>query len=161
MSHAHSHDYRVPPHLLSAAGGLVIACLVLTVMVRIGWIERAAVPEAARAEAQVAPLEVRELTFADRADGAVIVTDAATGALVAEVRTDTPSSGFIRGVLRGFARDRRMRDVGAAPPFTLTLWQDGSLSLADEAIGRSVELGGFGADNRAAFMALLQQGEGR
>ena len=71
----------------------------------------------------------------------------------------TQGGGFIRGVLRGVARDRKMRGIGAQPPFALTLWRDGSLSLTDTATGREVELGGFGADNRAVFVALLE-GEG-
>jgi len=48
-----------------------------------------------------------------------------------------------------------MHGIGSVPPFELTLWQDGSLSLHDTATGRDVELGGFGNDNRVVFMELL------
>ncbi|QYU67324.1 hypothetical protein J4558_20660 [Leptolyngbya sp. 15MV] len=61
-------------------------------------------------------------------------------------------------MLRGLARDRRMRGLDAAPPFVLTLWQDGAISLTDSATGREIDLGGFGPDNRAAFAGLLGEG---
>jgi len=85
----------------------------------------------------------------------VRVSDAETGKLVLLVEQDTQSGGFIRGVMRGLARERRMHGIGSVPPFELTLWQDGSLSLHDTATGRDVELGGFGNDNRVVFMELL------
>ena len=47
-----------------------------------------------------------------------------------------------------------------APPFTLTLWKNRTLSLEDKSTGRSIELGSFGPDNRAAFAALLPGGAG-
>lgn len=157
--HAHSHENTVPRPALVMAGGLVALSLVLTAAVQIGWLEREAVPGIERARAAVAPSASRQLRFEDGADGSVRIIDAATGEVVQQVVEDTPSGGFIRGVMRGLARERRMRGIGAAPPFTLTLWQDGSLSLSDSATGREVELGGFGADNRAVFMALLPRGE--
>ena len=55
-------------------------------------------------------------------------------------------TGFIRGVMRGLARERRMRGIGDAPPFNLSLWRDGELSLTDSATGRSIELTAFGID---------------
>lgn len=156
--HAHSHENTVPRPALVMAAGLVGLTLMLTAAVQIGWLDREAVPSVERAKAAVAPAASRELRFEDGADGSVRIIDASTGTLVQQVVEDTPSGGFIRGVMRGLARDRRMRGIGAEPPFTLTLWQDGSLSLSDSATGREVELGGFGADNRAVFMALLERG---
>lgn len=155
MSHAHSHENTVPRPAIVAAGALVVLSLVMTASVRLGLLDQEAVPAVARASAAVQPLEVRELTFADRADGAVIITDDATAQIVAVIDSEAKQGGFIRGVMRGLARDRQMRGIGAKPPFALTLWQDGSLSLRDTATDRTVELGGFGPDNRAAFMGLL------
>lgn len=157
MSHSHSHENTVPRPALIAAGVLVVVCLLMTAAVRVGWMDREAVPAVARAENNVSPVQTRQLKFADREDGAVVITDVTTREQVALIESDTPSSGFIRGVLRGLARERRMYDIGSEPPFTLVLWQDGSLSLTDTATERSLELGGFGSDNRAAFMALLNQ----
>jgi putative photosynthetic complex assembly protein len=100
-----------------------------------------------------APVEVRELRFEDGADGSVAVLDAASGALVATLAPGT--NGFIRGVLRGLARDRRLADIGMAAPFVLTLWQDGRLSLADPATGRFIDLGAFGTTSLDAFARLV------
>ncbi|RIV85616.1 photosynthetic complex assembly protein PuhC [Aurantiacibacter zhengii] len=158
QGHGHSHENTVPRPALFLVGGLVFASLTMTALVTTGWLEREAVPTAVRAEANVAPVTTRHLTFADLADGGVRIAEAGSDNEVALITSDTTGSGFIRGVLRGLARERRMQGIGAAPPFALTLWEDGSLSLTDEATGRIIELGGFGPDNRAAFIALLPEG---
>ena len=158
MSAAHSHDQTVPRPALLAAGGLVVLSLLMTVMVRVGWLEREAVPAVARAADRATVVETRSLTFADRADGAVVIADAADGATVAIILSETKSGGFIRGVLRGLARERRSHGIGSAPPFTLTLFSDGSLNFIDTATQRSIELGAFGPDNRAVFAGLLSKG---
>lgn len=158
MSHGHSHENTVPAPALAAAGALVVFALLMTAAVQIGWLDREAVPSSERAAAAVAPQETRTLAFADQPDGSVTITDVEQGQQVAVIEANSDQGGFIRGVLRGMARERRMHGIGAEPPFTLTLWQDGSLSLVDDATGRSVELGAFGPDNRAAFDALLATG---
>lgn len=154
-SHGHSHANTVPRPALVMAGALVALALTMTAAVRLGFVPRDAVPASERTSAGVTPVETRHLAFADRADGAVVITDTDTGALVATLTGEGDGGGFVRGVLRGFARDRRMRGVGSAPPFALTLWHDGAISLTDSATGRSVELGSFGPDNRAAFARYL------
>lgn len=156
MSQAHSHDNIVSTPALVAAGTLVAFTLVMTATVKLGWMEREAVPSVARAEAQAAPTARRSLRFADGADGSVLISDASTGQPVSTIVAGAEQGGFIRGVLRGLARERHLHGIGSEPPFTLTRWSDGSLSLVDEATHRSVDLGGFGSDNSAAFAALLQ-----
>lgn len=156
--HVHSHENTVPRPALIMAAALVVLSLLLTAAVTLGFLDREAVPQAARAEAAIAPVQMRALRFADAANGNVEVIDANSAELILLVEQDTQSGGFIRGVMRGMARDRRMVGIGADPHFELTLWQDGSLSLRDTATGRQVELGGFGADNRAVFMGLLDGG---
>lgn len=156
MSHAHSHENTVPPPALAMAFALVGVSLLMTAAVQLGWADREAVPAVVRAQADVAKLETRNLTFADMADGSVQVTDADSSEVVASFAGEADGGGFIRGVLRGLARDRRMRGIDSAPPFALTMWEDGSLSLVDAATGRSIELGSFGPDNRAAFARLLR-----
>lgn len=156
--HAHSHENTVPRPALAMAGALVVLSLLLTAAVTFGFMDREAVPSAARSEAAIAPAQTRALRFADTEGGNVRVSDADTGELILLVEQDTQSGGFIRGVMRGMARERRMAGIGSQPYFELTLWQDGSLSLRDSATDRQIELGGFGADNRAVFMTLLQQG---
>lgn len=94
----------------------------------------------------------RDLRFADRADGAVVVADARTGA----VHVLAPgTNGFIRGVMRGLAQERLRQDSDGATPFQLTRWSDGRLSLTDPVTHRSIYLEAFGPTNAAAFAALL------
>ena len=156
--HAHSHENTVPRPALIMAGALVVLSLLLTTIVTLGYLDREAVPQVERAKAAIAPKETRALRFADAESGTVRVTDADTDELILLVEQDTQSGGFVRGVMRGMARERRMTGIGAQPPFELTLWQDGSLSLRDTATGREIELGGFGSDNRDVFMSLLESG---
>lgn len=158
MSLVHDHEQTMPKGALTAALMLVATALALTALVKVGVLSREAVPAIARTEAHVAPALVRQLSFTDRADGAVVVRDASTGETVRMLVDGVPGNGFVRGVMRGMARERHICGVGMAPPFTLTLWKNGTLSLEDKATGRNIELGSFGPDNRAAFAALLPGG---
>jgi putative photosynthetic complex assembly protein len=94
----------------------------------------------------------RDLRFADRADGAVIVSLADTGQVLTVM---TGQNGFLRGTLRGFARSRRADGIGAQPPLRLTGYADGRLVLLDPSTGRDVELEAFGSNNEAVFVRLL------
>jgi putative photosynthetic complex assembly protein len=78
-----------------------------------------------------------------------------TAGAVASTLTPGSNSGFIRGVMRGLARDRHLRGLDGSIPFRLTLWQNQDLALQDLATGRMIELNGFGDTNRAAFISLL------
>lgn len=158
MSLVHDHEQTIPKHAVASAAMLVLTALALTTLVKVGVLSREAVPAVVRTEAHVAPQAVRQITFTDRADGAVVVRDATTGETVRVLVDGVPGNGFVRGVMRGMARERHMHGVGMAPPFTLTLWKNGTLSLEDRTTGRAVELGSFGPDNRAAFDALLPGG---
>ncbi|TKD50941.1 photosynthetic complex assembly protein PuhC [Sphingomonas baiyangensis] len=150
---ARSHANTVPRGALLLAGGLVGFTLLATIGFRAAGLDPAASPVAERVANRAQPLAQRTLVFADLPDGGVRIADA-DGAVT--ILPAGGQSGFIRGVMRGLARDRRMRGLGADAPFALTAWDDGSLSLADSATGRIVELNGFGPDNRAAFAALLE-----
>jgi putative photosynthetic complex assembly protein len=161
MNHAHSHANTVPRPALAMAIALVVVSLLTTGAVQIGLAEREAVPAVERSKAAVVPARTLSLRFADMPDGAVQVSNAASGALIATLHGENDGGGFVRGVLRGMARDRQMRGIGREPPFTLTLWQDGSLSLMDPATGRAVELGAFGPDNRKAFLRFIAPNAGR
>lgn len=144
----------LPRGTLALAGGLVVFALVATSAVRLFGIPPSASPAAMRAQAHIAPVATRDLRFLDRADGAVVIEDVHTGRPAAIIEPGQ-KTGFIRGVMRGLARERRSRGIGDAPPFALTLWRDGELSLTDSATGRSIEMTAFGTANRAAFAALL------
>lgn len=157
MSHAHSHENTVPRPALFLAFGLVASSLLMTTAVTTGLLDREAVPAVERAEAGVGAIESRRLAFRDMQDGSVQVIDADSSQAVATLHGEGDGSGFVRGVMRGLARDRRMRGIGAEPPFELTLWSDGAISLTDSATGREIELGGFGPDNRAVFASFLER----
>lgn len=158
-SHAAQHANTVPRPALAMAGALVTLTLVLTALVRLGVLDREAVPAEARAQAGVEASTVRHLVFEDRADGAVVVRDADGGATVAVLIGEKDGGGFVRGVMRGMARERRMAHASAAVPFALTGWSNGSITLRDPATGRAIELGSFGDTNRAAFARFLNSAQ--
>jgi putative photosynthetic complex assembly protein len=102
------------------------------------------------------PTVVRELRFADRADGAVLVTNASDNRPLDVL---TGQNGFLRGTLRGLARARKSEGIGEDAPFRLTAWADGRLTLDDPSTGRHVELEAFGESNEAVFSRLLTEKE--
>ena len=158
-SHGHSHENTVPRAALISACALVVLSLILTSAVSLGFLEREAIPQLEREKARVQAIASRDIRFDDREDGAVLISDAHDGSSIAVIATETEGGGFIRGVMRGLARERRMHGIDSEPHFVLTAWADGSLSLRDTATGRMIELGAFGADNRATFAKLLPMGE--
>ena len=144
----------LPRGTLYLAGALALFAFGAAAIVRLTGTPASASPVALRAAEHVRPIATRNLRFADRGDGAVVITDVNGG--IASVIQPGQQTGFIRGVMRGLARERKMHGIGEAPPFTLTAWRDGELSLTDTATGRSIELTAFGTANRAAFAALLK-----
>ena len=160
MSTTHAHADMLPRGTLMVAGALIAFALTATSVARIAQIPASASPTAMRMAEKIAPVASRDLRFLDRADGAVVIQDVGNGG-IASVIEPGQQTGFIRGVMRGLARERRSRGIGDTPPFNLTLWRDGELSLTDSATGRSIELTAFGSSNRAAFAALLPTAEPR
>ncbi len=154
MSAGHVHDAPFPRAMLVGAGVIVGGALLMATSVRLGILPISASPVAIRAEAKLQPTMTRDLAFADRADGAVVITDTRTGELAKLIARDS-QSGFIRGTMRGMMRERRMHKFAENVAFRLAAWPDGSLSLTDTGTGRTIELGAFGATNRAAFAELL------
>jgi putative photosynthetic complex assembly protein len=143
----------IPRSTVIGAGVLVAFALAAASIVRIADIAPAASPVLLRERAHIAPVKSRALRFVDRADGAVVIVDARGG--TAAVIAPGQKTGFVRGVMRGLARERHAHGIGDGPPFMLTLWRDGELSLIDTATGRAIELTAFGTTNRATFAALL------
>ena len=99
------------------------------------------------------PAAVRDLRFSDLPDGGVAVHDAASGVLVATLAPGT--NGFVRGTLRGLARERHRRGLGSESPLRLLARMDGSLAVEDPATGISIDVGSFGSDNDRAYRRLL------
>ena len=65
------------------------------------------------------------------------------------------SNGFIRVVLRGLARERKLGDIGAQPPFRLTRFSNGQITLTDTSSGKQIDLDAFGSSNTQAFARLM------
>ncbi len=143
-----------PKRALIAAGALVGVTLALTGAVSLGLISKPSDPQTARIEQKMEVRASRMLTFTDRPGAVLLIRDAEANRVVDAVMPGE-KSGFIRGVLRSFGRERRAKNVSAQVAYRLTLWQDYSLSLTDIGTARTIELGSFGPDNRAVFAALL------
>lgn len=143
-----------PRRALIAAGALVGITLVLTGAVSAGLLSKPSDANTARVEKKMAVRATRTLSFSDHPGGVLLIRDVKQNNLARAIMPGEPS-GFIRGVLRSFARERRAKNITMEVAYRLTLWDDYSLSLTDTGTGRTIELGSFGPDNRAAFAALL------
>ena len=138
---------RVPRPVLLAAGALVALTVTLTAGARLA---RGAGP------GREPPSEAIEVRFEDRADGSVAMLDPTTGREL--TRVPPASNGFIRGVLRGLFRERKLESLGRAGTFRIERGRDGRLALEDLATHRRIDLSAFGPDNTAAFARLLAAG---
>jgi putative photosynthetic complex assembly protein len=153
--HHHHGDAPFPRGALWFVAGAIGFTLVAATAVRLGFAPIAASPVAVRSAAHLVPTSSRTLSFADAAGGGLVITDVATGTVAKDIKPGEPS-GFIRGLLRGLSRERRMKGVGKEVPYRLESWPNGQLSLTDTGTGRSIELSAFGPDNRAFMVGLLK-----
>lgn len=148
---AHHHDQKVPRAVLFAAAALILLSIALAALSRQGLIVRGEEPAAPTVAS-------RDLVFLDRPDGGIQVLAAETGETV---QTLAPgSNGFLRGVLRGLVRERRLGGFEMNRPFRLRRHDDGRLTLIDLATERRIELVSFGPTNARAFARFLAGGEG-
>jgi len=106
---------------------------------------------------QATPIETRALRFEDRPDGSVAVLDNGSRKVIEIYAPGT--NGFVRGVMRGLARDRMLRGLGDEAPFELIRWDDDRLSLRDTATGHQIELVSFGITQLEVFAELLHAGK--
>ena len=148
--------HKVPLFLM---GGIVLISLALTASVQLGFFERSAVPEVARAEKGIQPVATRTLRFFDEPDGTVRVENGNRTMVLG--RFATGEGGFIRATVRSLVHQRRIREIGAEVPFELTEWDDGGMTLRDPATGFRVEVSSFGPDNRAVYAAMLPKKDAR
>jgi putative photosynthetic complex assembly protein len=94
----------------------------------------------------------RALQFRDRSDGGIDIVDATSGATLESVHGE---QGFLRGTLRGLARERKRRGLGSDAPLQLLARADGRLTLADATTGARIDLESFGPTNAAVFARWL------
>ncbi len=151
----HSHTGPAFPRgALIGAGGMIGITLIAVFGVKLGVFPAPLTTQQERVIDHARVAATRDFIFTDRADGALVASDAKSGDVVL-VEAPGSNSGFIRGVLRGLARERMLHGKGHEIPFTVTQWSDGALTLTDQATGRVIELGSFGHTNRGAFAKLL------
>lgn len=139
-----AHHPMIPRGALLAMAAVAVFAFVAAAAVRLSGVEVR--------EPDAPAVATRALHFEDRPDGSIAVMDAATGA---PVESFVGEQGFVRGVLRGLARERRARGLGPEQPFELIGRADGRLTLHDPATGRLVDLESFGPTNAAVFARLL------
>jgi putative photosynthetic complex assembly protein len=140
------HEPVVPRGGVFAAAALVLFALAAVTTVRLTGVggTRMVLPAA---------VESRDLRFEDGKNGAVLVYDANDRQLVDTLAPG--SNGFIRVVLRGLARERKLGDIGAQPPFRLTRFESGQITLTDTSSNKQIDLGAFGSTNAEAFARLM------
>jgi len=95
----------------------------------------------------------KQLRFEDRSDGSIAVISASDGRVVKVIEGE---AGFVRGILRAMARERRIKEVNQTIPFELIARADGRLTLLDPATGNRIDLESFGKDNVIEFAVLLK-----
>lgn len=137
---------RFPRAPLFALGGLVIATVVTVAAVQLTGIGMVRMVDAA-------PVAMREFRFEDRPDGSIVVLDASGRQLIETIAPGT--NGFLRGTMRGLARERKRTGVSPALPFRMVGRADGKLTLEDPGTGRRVDLGSFGPTNAAVFASIM------
>jgi putative photosynthetic complex assembly protein len=136
----------IPRPALYALAGLVVFSLMAVVVAQaFGFKAGQPLPDSV--------VEQRDLRFSDGEAGLVYIWDVSQDAMIGSIAPGTEN--FIRGVLRGFARDRRSRSLDRLTPFRLARHSDGRLTIEDLATGRRVDLQAFGPTNLGAFERLL------
>jgi putative photosynthetic complex assembly protein len=134
---------RIP---LIAIGGLVTTAIIAVAGVRLSGLNIH--------EPDAPILMERSLQFTDRPDGGIDVIDARSARVIDTV---VGQAGFVRGTLRGLARERRRAGIGSKEPFELIAHTDGRLTLLDPSTSRRVDLESFGPTNMGDFLRLLNR----
>ena len=137
----------IPKVLLRAMLALVVACLLIVTYARLTDRPLEAMPPQ-----DMAIVKERALVIRGSMSGAATVLSP-DGTVIADFHSD--KGGFVAGIYRVLDRVRGQRGLPADLPVRLVAWEDGRLSLLDDATGWRTELTGFGADNLATFARLL------
>lgn len=142
----HLHTQTVPRPALWAAAFLIMLTLGLAGASRM-------MRSQANAEASPPAREVVMVRFEDRPDGSLAVLEAESRRELSALPPG--SNGFVRGVLRGMFRSRKLESMSRDASFRLAREADGRLTLDDPESGRRVDLDSFGPTNSAAFEGIL------
>jgi putative photosynthetic complex assembly protein len=147
MSEAKTESFPLP--VLLGAGAMIFLTLAVAYGARQAHLAAPKLPERP-------PLETLDVRFEDRPDGSIAVLEATNGREISVV--PPRSNGFIRGVMRGMFRGRKLESLGREGSFRLSREADGRLSLVDPQTGRRIDLDSFGSTNSQAFAQLLAAG---
>jgi len=139
----------IPRFLVRAMFALMAVSLIVVAFAR--WTGH---PPSAMPPQDVAIKTQRTLQISAEMNGSVRVVDI-DGTMVADL--DPTQGGFIAGVSRALARVRGNHGVAIDAPVRVVRFEDGRLTLIDDATGWRAELFGFGHDNAAAFARLLEE----
>jgi putative photosynthetic complex assembly protein len=90
---------------------------------------------------------------ADQPDGSIAMREAGSDRLLLTIHPG--EDNFMRATMRGLAQARQRAGLGRGTPFKLTHYDNGTLSLDDDATGRKIPLEAFGRPNALAFARLL------
>ncbi len=145
----HQHNQAIPRGVLLGAAALLLLTLGLAFNARLSHAAHPPPP-------LPPPLASIDVRFEDRPDGAIAMLSAANGRELSLV--PPRSNGFIRGVLRGMFRGRKLESIGHEGAFRLSREADGRLSLEDLTTARRIDLNAFGPTNTDAFAKLLAAG---
>ncbi|MET0258245.1 MAG: photosynthetic complex assembly protein PuhC [Methylobacterium sp.] len=94
-----------------------------------------------------------DFRVADVPDGSIAMREAGTDRLLLTIHPG--EDNFMRATMRGLAQARQRAGLGREAPFSLTRYDNGTLSLDDGATGRKIPLEAFGRPNALAFARLL------
>jgi putative photosynthetic complex assembly protein len=146
---SHHHEQVVPRWVLVGAAAMMVLTIALAGGARLQRLAAGEPPTPA-------PVEAIEVRFEDRSDGSIAMLDADSRRELSVVPPGT--NGFIRGVLRGMFRERKLESMGRDGRFVLARGADGQLSLEDLQTRRRIGLDSFGSTNSEAFRELLRSG---
>ncbi|MBL9024793.1 MAG: hypothetical protein JNL21_21535 [Myxococcales bacterium] len=145
---ADAHDIDVPKPALWGAAALIVLSIALAANARRDRPQTGADVEAVGAW----------IAFEDRPDGSVAVFDAERGREIGVLPVG--QQGFVRGVMRGMFRERKLSAMDRDARFRLARTRDGRLVLDDPDSGRHVDLDSFGPTNSRAFAVFLDEARG-
>ncbi|MEM1081943.1 MAG: photosynthetic complex assembly protein PuhC [Pseudomonadota bacterium] len=146
----------IPKQALIAAAVMIGFSVISVAAFRLAGFEPDAQVPSAEASSLIMPFRVE-----DGDDGTVIIyaVDDQSEQVIQVIGYG--EGGFIRGVLRGMARARKIHEIGPEAPFHLVQHSNGRLILEDPEVDRRIDLRAFGEDNVESFRALLSHTDQR
>ena len=137
----------IPPFMVKSMAALALGSVLLASYAVLSGREPAGQPEAAPVVAE------RPIVIQGTGDKMAVKVMTPDGRVLFE----SANGGFVSVVEIGLSRARTVHRVEGNPPVRLVKYENGRLSLQDDATGWSTELQAFGPDNRASFERLLAE----